>query len=102
MRIIEIEKRSNGSHRNQSGNITIIPDGWAVVPDDLETVNFPFGEIEVAEIDGIMVVTSWTPNEMPKIEEEEKSEEFKPTAQDDIDTMLIDHELRLTMLELGV
>lgn len=28
--------------------------------------------------------------------------ELEPTAQDDTDAMLIDHELRLTMLELGI
>ena len=28
--------------------------------------------------------------------------EFEPTAQDDIDAMLVDHEYRLTMLELGL
>lgn len=27
---------------------------------------------------------------------------FEPTAQDDTDAMLVDHELRLTLLELGL
>lgn len=100
MQIIEIEKLSNGAHRNQSGVFATIPKGWAVVPQDLKTPNFPFGEIEVEEIDGKMVVTKWTATERP--EEPEEEDVFTPTAQDDADTMLIDHELRLTMLELGV
>ena len=48
---------------------------------------------------GVWVETSKMPLiEYPSIE----SEENKPTAQDDTDAMLIDHEYRLTMLELGV
>lgn len=100
MKIIQIEKLSNGSHRNQSGNIATIPRGWAVVPKGLETPNFPFGEIEVSQINGVEVVTKWTATDIPVIEKTEPS--FTPSAQDDVDTMLVDHELRLTMIELGV
>lgn len=103
MKIIEIEKLSNGAHRNQSGNFATIPEGWAVVPDDLETANFPFGEIAVGVVDGKMTVTKWTPTETPEeTEVEETTNTLMPTAQDDTDAILIDHELRLTMLELGV
>ena len=59
MRIIEIAALSNGAHRNQTA--TRCPDGWAIIPDDMECANFPFGEIEVS--DG--VVTKWTPSEIP-------------------------------------
>lgn len=65
-KIIEINALENGSHRNQTGIFETIPEGWAVVPDDIETPNFPFGEVEV---DG-NVVTKWTAVEIPKIEEE--------------------------------
>lgn len=48
---------------------------------------------------GVWVETSKFPlMEHPQIVPEEK----KPTPQDDTDAMLIDHEYRLTMLELGV
>ena len=97
-RIIKIEQLENGAHQNQCANFKIIPEGYAVVPDDLETPNFPFGDITVEEIEGILTVTSWTPREIPK----EPETEQEPTAQDDTDAMLIDHEYRLTMLELGV
>lgn len=74
MKIIEILKLSNGSHRNQTGNFNIIPNGWAVVPDDVETPNFPFGEIEVSEIDGVMTVTKWVAGTKPEhIELEEET-----------------------------
>lgn len=69
MRIIEIATLTNGAHRNQVGNIKHIPEGWAVVPNNLETENFPFGEIKVAEVNGVMVVTEWVATEIPKIVE---------------------------------
>lgn len=51
MRIIEIKAQDNGAHRNQTGDFKNIPEGWAVIPDDMETPNFPFGEIETTDED---------------------------------------------------
>lgn len=65
MTIIEIEKLDNGSHRNQTSEQISVPDGWAVVPDDIELPNFPFGEVAVEEIDGVMTVTEWTAGDIP-------------------------------------
>lgn len=65
MRIIEIKALNNRAHKNQTGTVSTIPEGWAVVPDDMECANFPFGEVETAEIDGIMTVTKWIPGELP-------------------------------------
>lgn len=59
MKIIEITPLANGAHRNQTASAC--PEGWAVIPDDMECGNFPFGTITVS--DGI--VTSWTPGEVP-------------------------------------
>lgn len=98
MKIIEIAILPNGGHRNQICELDIIPKGWAKIPDDMETPNFPFGEITTGEIDGVMTVTSWTPGVIPEVEEPTA----KPTAEDDINAMLIDHEYRLTLMELGV
>jgi hypothetical protein len=76
MRIIEIAPLENGAHRNQTiGNgfyFSKLPAGWAIIPADMETPNFPFGEVEVEEIDGVMTVTKWFPGEMPKPIEFEK------------------------------
>ena len=72
MTIIEIQALSNGGHRNQSGDIPIYLEGWAVVPDDMETPNFPFGDIEVEDIDGVMTVTKWTARDIPEPEETEQ------------------------------
>lgn len=66
IRIIEIVKLKNGAHQNQTSTFNTIPDGWAVVPDDIETENFPFGDVEVKEIDGVMTVTKWTALPVPE------------------------------------
>ena len=71
MRKIEIKPLDNGAHRNQTGTFSVLPEGWAVIPDDMETPNLPFGEIEIEEIDGVMTVTKWTAGVMPETEEPE-------------------------------
>lgn len=68
MKIIEIAPLENGAHRNQNGGMSVVPSGWAVIPADMECENFPFGEVEVAEIDGVMTVTNWTAGTMPEPE----------------------------------
>lgn len=73
MRIIEIKNLPNGSHRNQSGTFAFLPDGYAVIPSGMETPNFPFGDIEVEEIDGVMTVTKWIQGVIPKAKEEPPS-----------------------------
>lgn len=65
MRAIEIAALSNGAHRNQTG-LSVLPDGWAVIPDDMVCENFPFGELTAEGIDGVMTVTSWVPGTMPE------------------------------------
>ena len=76
MRAIEIAALSNGAHRNQTG-LSVLPDGWAVIPDDMVCENYPFGELTAEEIDGVMTVTSWIPGTMP--EPEPKPEPEPPT-----------------------
>lgn len=85
MRLIEINSK-NGAHGFQSINmLSKIPEGWAVIPDDMETPNLPFGELTAEEIDGVMTVTSWTPGEMPEPLPVSKPE---PTADELIDILL--------------
>lgn len=66
MIVISIESSELGAHSNQTwpegGNI---PDGMAVVPPNLQTPNFPFGDITVEEIDGVPTVTTWEPRDIP-------------------------------------
>ena len=65
MNIIEIEALENGAHRNQNGFIGDVPAGWAVIPDGMDTPNFPFGDLTVDETQTPPVVTSWTPLPVP-------------------------------------
>ena len=72
MKIIEIKSLENGAHRNQSGDINTIPKGYAVVPDGLDTPNFPFGDATVEKIDGVMTVTKWIAGTIPEEKEAER------------------------------
>lgn len=88
--IIEIEPLCNSSHRNQSWDLPIPPEGYAIIPDDMvipET--YPFVNITVDEIDGVMAVTSMEAGVVPKIEE--------PPVEDN--TPVLSLENRVTSLE---
>ena len=108
MQIIEIKALDNGARRNQTGNFTTIPEGYALIPDDMTIPDtFPFVNIEVAEetryneiphyneeteetgIERIpytvTVVTSMTAGVMPEPVPEVVSE---PTADEILDTLL--------------
>lgn len=63
MIIIEISALENGAHRNQTvSGVVSIPDGWAVIPDNMEIpASFPFVNIEA---DG-KTVTSMTAGVVP-------------------------------------
>lgn len=89
MRIVEIRALSNGAHKNQSGNFALIPEGWAVIPDGMELRNFPFGEVEAREIDGVMTVTQWVAGAIPEVEEPESSVTETEQLRADIDYLAI-------------
>ena len=84
MTIVEIKPLNNGAHRNQTSRTLTVPDGWAVIPPDMETQNFPFGDLTAEEIDGIMTVTSWTPGVIPEPEPEPEPE---PTLDDRVSSL---------------
>lgn len=48
-RIVEIKALPNGAHNNQAYH-GVLPDGWAIIPDDMELPNFPFGEVEAEAV----------------------------------------------------
>ena len=51
MRLVEIAALKNGAHRNQTTSAEVsIPDGWAVIPDDMVLESFPFGEVTAEEV----------------------------------------------------
>lgn len=75
MIIIEINSLSNKAHRNQIGNFPQIPEGWALIPEDMIIPDtFPFVDIEVEEVTyyneseepyTMMTVTSMIAGEVP-------------------------------------
>ena len=69
MTIIKIAPEWNGSHNSIENADNILP-GWAVIPDNMETPNFPFGTVTTTEVDGIMTVTSWVAGTIPAPEPE--------------------------------
>jgi hypothetical protein len=85
MRLIKIETLENGAHDNQNGGLSRVPDGWAVIPDDMVCENFPFGELTAEEIDGVMTVTSWTPGVIP---EPEPTPDPEPNTDDVLNALL--------------
>ena len=72
---------------------------WVVLPngnyDGMPIVNeLPEGNVaDYRYVDGEYIYDPLSEPEVP---------ETKPTAQDDTDAMLVDHEYRLTLLELGL
>lgn len=73
--IIAIEQNDNGSHNNQTWpNRDSIPEGYAVFSEELEPANelenFPFGNVEIEEIEGIKTVVKWSPLPIPEVPEE--------------------------------
>lgn len=89
MKLVEIVALENGAHRNQEcyGFEIPVPDGWAVIPEDMICENFPFGEVEAADIEGVMTVTKWTPGVMPEPTPAPDAEE-EPTAEELMDILL--------------
>lgn len=85
MKIIQIQANKNGAHAYQSvDRLAKLPTGWAIVPEDMETPNLPYGDIAVEKICGVPTVTSWTPREMPEVPEAEE----EPTTEELLDILL--------------
>lgn len=89
MKIIEIQALYNGAHRNQSGSFSSIPEGWAVIPEEMEIPStFPFVDIVVN--DG--VVTEITANEEAYAEAMKQTEETptdsEPTTEEILNALL--------------
>ena len=86
MQILEIRALDNGAHNNQTFNGELPPVGWAIIPDEMgELENFPFGDVVVAELDGVPTVTRWIPGTMP---EPDPVPEKEPTTEEILDAML--------------
>ena len=84
MNMLKIKALDNGAHNNQTYH-GVLPDGWAVIPDGMTLENFPFGEVEAKEINGVMTVTKWTAGVIPEPEEPVEPE---PTQLDIIEAQV--------------
>ena len=67
IRILNPIEQWDGSHANLIvSTIKECPPDWAVVPDTLDTTNYPYGKVTITEHpDGYHVVTAWIPNPIP-------------------------------------
>lgn len=86
MKIVKIEKYTNGAHDNITADyLESVPKGWAVIPDKMVCENFPFGEVTAESVNGVMTVTSWTPGTIP---EPAPIPEREPTSDELINILL--------------
>ena len=106
MKIIRTTPNDSGAFPPmQEGDFPVLPDGYAVWPDTLDTAAFyahnGFVRLSVSD----HAVTACTPNvaaweawkaSLPPEQDPE------PTPEEDVDAIMVDHEYRLTLLELGV
>lgn len=90
MRIIEIAALDNGAHRNQTGTFSAVPDGWAEIPDGMETPNFPFGEVTVDDTQTPPIVTKWTAGTIP---EPELEPDPQPTTEERVAALEAENKL---------
>lgn len=89
MQMIEIIALDNGAHNNQTYH-GVLPEGWAVIPEGMETTNFPFGEVVAEEVDGVMTATHWYPLPIPEPEPEPIPDNPEPTSDELWDILLGD------------
>lgn len=71
MRIVEIKALDNGAHRNQTGNFSTIPDGWAEIPADVAIPEtFPFVDLVVEGQRVVSMTAGVVPDPEPQPEPE--------------------------------
>lgn len=111
MRIIRKDANPSGAYPPMQEGMSAIPEGFALWPDELDTAVFfehnGFVTLTVEQIDGVDTVVDVQPNteawEAWQASLPEPSEaEAAPSEQDDVNAMLVDHEYRITLMELGL
>lgn len=109
MKLIQLEPNESGGYPPiQEGDFRAVPPGMAVWLDGLSTQTFydqnGFVTLTVEDIDGVPTVAGCEPDAAARTAWEESRVETAavPTEQEDTAAMLVDHEYRLTLLELGL
>ncbi len=103
MTIIFKEPLPNGAYKNQSGTFKTIPDGWAEVPEQFIPVwgqHKPFVSIGIEA--GQIIAMEDNADARTAQEAVDAAAETEPSAEDAMMSMLVDHEYRLMLQELGV
>ena len=103
MLIIKLTPEVNGAHDNNSVNGTmVVPDGWVVVPQELEqTAASLLPWVTIAVKDGI-VTTIADDSAASAAWEARPQPEPEPTTEETMLELAADHEYRLCMQELGL
>lgn len=107
MYIIQLESIENGSRLPlQTWNGNVPPEGYAFCSDKFVEIFYstnPAGFVNIQVEDDIVISMEVNQEALDAyIASLPEPEPELPTAQDDTDAMLVDHEYRLTLLELGV
>lgn len=112
MNLIKIAAMDSGAHENRNSPWeTTVPEGWAVIPARVTIPDsFPFADMTVEDADGVPTVTALRGREMPP--DDTPAPDPAPTleervtalqaAQADTDSLLVEQEYRLTLLEQGI
>ncbi len=112
MKLIQKEPNPSGAYPPiQEMPVSVLPAGMVLVPEELDDgVFYENNGFVTLTLDGD-VVTAMTANTaaraawlatLPALPAAEPEPEPVATAEEDRDAMLVDHEYRLTLLELGV
>lgn len=105
MLIVAKEVNANGARAGQKYDFVpeTIPDGYVAVPTKLEAAAEKYLPWLGLEFDGEKIVGVFENTEAKEnFVPEEAETEDEPSAEDDTAAMLVDHEYRLTLLELGI
>lgn len=109
MYLIKLEASSNGGRPPlQMWDGNAIPEGYALCPAEFADIFYStkYAGFVNIEIDTeTYIVKSMSVNQGAidaYIESLPEPEPLQPSPQDDMDSMMIDHEYRLTLLELGI
>lgn len=108
MYIIAKEASSNGGRPPlQHWEHKFLPEGFAFCPDEFYDIFYstsPAGFVNITVNDDIVTSMSVATDKLDAYNMEHPivDEEPMTSPQDDIDAMMIDHEYRLTLLELGI
>lgn len=110
MWIIRIQADASGMHSpvQSWADANAVPSGFATITDDQLSLIFPEGKeaggfVTFDVEDGKAVNIEWNEEAYQEyMRNRPEPEPEEPTEEDDVNAMLVDHEYRLTLLELGI